>query len=158
MDFEGQVISAVIDKSQIEFPPVLVEMEINGMLNERARQLQMGGRSLEEYLKSINKTEEELRKELRPLATKNITTALILSKVAEMEKIEVSDSEINAEIENMINNTAEDKRDEMRKLLDTPQARESIKSPLMTRKTVERLVEIAKSPDINQAAAKEEKQ
>lgn len=157
LDFEGQVILAVIDRSQIDFPPVVVEMEINQLLNEQARQLQMGGRSLEDYLKSINKTVEELREELRPVATKNITTSFMLGKVAEAEKIKLSDSEIDTEIENMVQNTADDKKDEMRKLMDTPQARESIKQPLMIRKIVERLVEIAKSPEETKTEAKEEK-
>ena len=145
LDFEGQVITAVIDCSQIDFPPVLVEMEINRLLNEQARQMQMGGGNLEDYLKSINKTVEQVQEELRPVAAKNITTSLMLGKVAKAEKIEISDSEIDTEIENMVKNTAEDRRDEMRKLLDAPQTRESIKQPLMMRKTVERLVEIASS-------------
>jgi len=157
LDFEGQVINAVIDRSQADYPPVLVEMEINRILNEQARQLQMGGRNLEDYLRSVNKTEEQMRGELRPLAAKNITTSLMLGKVAEVEKVELEDSELEAEIDKMTNNVAEDKREEMRKLLDTPQARESIKQPLLTRKVVERLVEIAKSPEKNKAEAKEEK-
>ena len=157
LDFEGQVILAVIERSQIDFPPVVVEMEINELLNEQARQLQMGGRSMEDYLKSINKTVEELREELRPVATKNITTSFMLGKVAEAEKIKLSDSEIDTEIENMMQNTADDKKDEMRKLMDTPQARESMKQPLMIRKIVERLVEIAKSLEETKTEAKEEK-
>ena len=35
MDFEEQVINAVVEQSQVEFPPVLVEMEINRLLNDR---------------------------------------------------------------------------------------------------------------------------
>jgi trigger factor len=156
LDFEGQIISAVIDRSQVDYPPVLVEMEINGLINEQTKQLQVVGRSLEDYLKSINKTEEQLREELRPLAAKNITTSFLLGKVAEAERIELSDSEIDAEVEKMLQNTAEDKREEVQKLLNTPQARESVRQPLMVRKTVERLVEIAESPDITQTEAKEE--
>lgn len=155
IDFEERVINAVVDQSEVDFPPVLVEMEINRILNEQARQLQMSGRGLEEYLKSINKTEEELREELRPAATKNVTGSLVVGKVAEAEKIEVSDSDVDAAIEGMTQNNADAKKDEMRKLLDTPQTRESIKRSLITRKTIERLVEIAKSPDTTQTEAKE---
>lgn len=157
LDFEGQVISAVMERSKVDFPPVLVEMEINHILNEQEKQLQMGGRSLEGYLKSIKKTEEELRKELRPLAAKNITTSFLLGKVAEEEKVEIGDTEIDAEIEAMISSTADDKKDDMRTLINSPKARESIKQPLMIRKTVERLVAIAKSPDTTQTETKEEK-
>ncbi len=157
MDFEERVINAVIDQSQVDFPPVLVEMEINRILSEQARRLQMSGRGMEEYLKSLNKTEQELREELRPVATRNVTASLVVGKVAEMEKIEVSDSEMDAGIDGMVMSAAEDKKEEFRKLLDTPQTRASINQSLMTRKTIERLVAIVKSPEETKTEAKEEK-
>jgi len=64
-------------------------------------------------------------------------------KVAEEEKIEVSNSEIDEEIENMTKTAAENK-DELQKFLNMPQSKESIKQLLITRKTIQRLVEIAK--------------
>ena len=68
----------------------------------------------------------------------------MLGKVAEEEKIEVSDSEMDTEIENMMTKGDAGNRDELQKYLNTPQSRESIKQMLLTRKTVQRLVEIAK--------------
>lgn len=144
IDFEERVIEAAVDLSQIEFPTILVEMEIDHLLEEQSRRWQ-GSKGLDEYLSSINKTEKELRDELHPLATKRVTRSLILGKVAEEEKIEVSDSEINAEIETMTKNAA-DNKDELQKFLNTPQAHESIKQFLITRKTIQRLVDVAKSP------------
>ncbi len=143
VDFEERVIEAAVDLSQVEFPPVLVEAEIDQLLSQQTRRWQMDGKGLEEYLKSINKTEEELREELRPLATKRVTQSLVLGKVAEEEKIEVSDTEIDTEIENMTKDADEDKRDELRGFLNAPPARGSIKLTLMTRKTMQRLVAIA---------------
>jgi trigger factor len=157
IDFEERVIKAVVDQAQVDYPPVLVEMEINRMLNERARQLQMSGRGLEEYLRSINKTEAELREELRPVATRNVTSSLVIGKVAEMEKIEAGDAEVDAEIERMTTGTADDKKGELRKLMDNPQTRDSIKRSLIMRKTIGRLVEIANSPETTQTEVKEAK-
>jgi trigger factor len=156
MDFEERVINAVVEQAQVDYPPVLVEMEINRILNEQNRQLQMTGRGMDDYLQSINKTAEQLREELRPIATKNVADSLAIGKVAEAEKIEVSDAEIESQIEDMTANTADDKKDELRKLLDTPQTRESIKHSLMTRKTIERLVEIARNTDKPETQTKEE--
>jgi trigger factor len=133
IDFEERVIDAVVDLSEVEFPPILVEAEINRILNQR---FQRGNQELEEYLRNIGKTEEELHEELHPLATKGVTRSLVLGKIVEEEKIEVSGSEIDTEIENMIKSATENK--------DTPQARQSIEQTLITRKTIQRLVEIAK--------------
>ena len=148
LDFEEKVIGAVVDITELDFPPILVEIETDYLINQQSRRWQMSGKSLEEYLSTIDKTEEELRKELQPLATKRVTQSLVLGKVAEEEKIEVSDSEIGDEIEDMTKSTTENK-DELSKFLNTPRSRESIKQALVTRKTVQRLVEIAKGPDTN---------
>ncbi len=142
IDFEERVIEAVGDLAQVEFPPILVEMEVDRLVNEQSRRLQMGGQGLEDYLKSVNQTEAELREKLQPFATKRVTHSLVLGKVAEEEKIEVSDSEIDAEVEEMTKNA--ENRDELQKYLNTPSSRESIKQLLITRKTIQRLVEIAK--------------
>jgi trigger factor len=141
-DFEEKVVDAVVALSQVEFPPVLVETELHRMINEQARQFEMQGANMEEYLKSINKTEEQLHEELEPVATKRITQSLILSKVAEAEKAEVSEKEIDEEIETMLKN-ADDKKGELQKALNSPPSRDSIRQILLTRRTVERLVEIA---------------
>lgn len=156
IDFEERVINAAVEQSQVDYPPVLVEMEINRILNEQTRQLQITGRGMDDYLRSINKTAEQLREELRPVAMKNVTASLVIYKIAEAEKIEVGDSDIENGIEGMTRNAADDKKDEFRKLLDTPQTRESIKQSLMTRKTLERLVEIAKNAEKPQMETKEE--
>lgn len=140
IDFEERVIDAVADLAEIEFPPILVEVEINRILNQR---FQRGNQELEEYLRNFNKTEEELHEESHPLATKRVTRSLVLGKVVEEEKIEVDEPEIDTEIENMTKGATENK-DELKKFLNTPQARQSIKQTLITRKTIQRLVEIAK--------------
>ena len=149
-DFEERLIGAVVDRAQVEFPPILVELEIERMLEERARYLQMDGKGLEEYLKSINKTEEQIREELRPLATRRVTSSLVLGKVVGEEKIDASDAEIDAEIERMIKTGMENRgapgQDELQNLLNTPQSRQPIKQLLMTRKAMERLTEIAQGP------------
>jgi FKBP-type peptidyl-prolyl cis-trans isomerase (trigger factor) len=67
----------------------------------------------------------------------------VLGRVAEEEKIEVSDAEISAELEKMVHNATGNK-DEVQKRLDSPQVRSSIEQLLTTRKTIQRLVEIAK--------------
>jgi len=148
IDFEERVIEAAVDITELEFPPILVEMETDRLINQQLRRWQMSGKGLEEYLGSINKTEEELRQELNPLATKRVSQSLTLGKIAEEEKLEVSDSEISAEIENMTKSATENK-DDLTKFLNTPQARKSIEQTLITRKTIQRLVEIANGSDIN---------
>ena len=143
-EFEEKVIDALVELSEVEFPPILVEAEIHRILEQR---FQRGNQELEEYLGSINKTEEELHEELRPLATQRATRFLVLGKVADEEKVEISDAEIDTEIENMTQNAADDNKDKLKKALNTSQVRESIGQTLLTRKTVQRLVEMVEGTE-----------
>jgi trigger factor len=68
----------------------------------------------------------------------------VLGKVAEEEKIEVSEAEIDAEVENMVKGATE-KKEELQKLFNSPRSRGSIKQVLLTRKTLEKLTELARS-------------
>ncbi len=152
VDFEERVIDAVVNLTELEFPTILVEAEISQFLNQR---FQRDNQRLEEYLRSINKTEEELREEVRPSAIKRVTRSLVLSKIAEEEKIEVNDSEIDTEIENMTK-SATGNKDELLKVLNTPQVRKSIEQTLLTRKTLQRLTDIAKNSKKTKKTKKEE--
>jgi len=132
-EFEGRLVDGVVEQSQVEFPPLLVDIEIARLLDQQAS----GGR--------INKSGEELREEMRPLATKRVTRSLVLEKVAEEEKIEVSDAEISAELEKLAPAIGGDKG-EVQKWLNSPRARSSVGQLLTRRKAIQRLVEIAGGP------------
>jgi trigger factor len=157
MDFEEKIINSVVEQAKVEYPPVLVNMEINRILNEQARQLQMTGQGMDQYLQSINKTAEQLQEETRPVATRNVTASLVLSRIAEQEKIEVSEEDIENGISNMTRSASDERKEELLKLLDTPQTRDSIKQSLKTRKTIEHLTDIAKTTEKSPRKKKEEK-
>ncbi|MDD5127760.1 MAG: trigger factor [Dehalococcoidales bacterium] len=146
--FEDKAIQAVVDVAKIEIPPVMVEEEINHMLNDQVRRLQWDARQMEAYLKSVNKTGPQLREEVRPQAAKRLSTSLVLGKVAEAEKIEVTDADIDGEIEKMTKTAGEKEREALQKMFQGEESRNYVKQLLMTRKTIARIVEIAKSTEI----------
>jgi trigger factor len=156
MAFEEKIITTAVEQSKIEYPPILVDLEINRLINDQARQLQYSGQGMDEYLQSINKTPEQLQEDLRPIATRNVTASLVLTQIAEEEKIEATEEDINNGINNMVKGLQSDKTEEMRKLLDTPQNRTSMKQTLKTRKTIERLADIAKNAGETGKEKKEE--
>ncbi|NIN00788.1 MAG: hypothetical protein GTO24_22725, partial [candidate division Zixibacteria bacterium] len=92
---------------------------------------------------------------LHPAATTRVTRSLVLGKVAETEKVEVNDKEIDNEIGTMLQNAAE-KKEELQKALNTPPSRDSIRQILLTRKTVDRLVEIAQGEKEKKGKQKKE--
>ncbi len=142
-ELEQEAIDKLIEVSEVEYPPVLAEREIDRLLNEEARHFAEGVAGLENYLKTLNKTMNDHREELRPMASKRVIRSLVLGKLAEDEKIEVVESDIDAEVEKMAQD-ADKQAEDIRKLFSLPQARESVKQFLIGRKALDRLVEIAK--------------
>ena len=147
LDFEERVVNAATEQAEVTFPPVLTEMEIDHLLDRQLRQWQERGQGLEEYLASVNKTETEVRDELRPAATTRVSRSLVLNEISKAEKIEVSEAEIDAEVEETAKGVAEARQAEFKQMLNTPQSRDSIKQYLTRQKTVDRLVAIAKDLD-----------
>ena len=142
LELEQKAVDAAVELSEMEYPPVLVDREIDRLLNEEARGFAEGIAGLENYLKSLDKTMDDHREELRPIADRLVVRSLVLEKITEAEKSEVGTPEIDEEIDKMVKHAGE-KAEELRNLFGLPQARESIKQSLITRKTVDRLVQIA---------------
>jgi trigger factor len=155
--FEDKVIEALIEKSELEYPAVMVDREVNNMLSQYLQQLSMSVKSRDEY-ENILKTmpKDEMIDRYKPLAIKRIESSLVLEKVSEAEKIEVSDAEIDSEIEQMIQNTG-DKKDEQKKYLNTPQNKDYIKRGINVRKTVQKLLDIARNTKKKTAKQEETK-
>lgn len=127
---EEAALNAVVDISHLEFPLVLVEREIDNMLRE------MGGNP------QAIPADAEVREQLRPKATERARQSLVLEKLAEAEKIEVSPQDIDSEVERLAAG-AQGKAAEVKKFFAAPGARQALRNSLLSRKTLERLVAIA---------------
>jgi len=138
-ELRQKALDALVEISEVSYPPILEDEEITGLLRDEAQRL--GFRELEDYLKKTSKTEEELKQELRPIAKKRLIQGLVLGKLAEEEKIEISSSEVDNKVDE-ITNDAEDK-EKARQFLSLPQVRQSIEQSLHTQKTMDRLLQIA---------------
>ncbi|MFH0941915.1 MAG: trigger factor [Chloroflexota bacterium] len=139
-EFETLVCDEVVTISKVAFPPVMAALEIDRIIDEQLRRWQQG---LDAYLRMINKTGEELRKELKPVAEKRVARSLVLAEVAKKEATTVSDDEINAEIENLTKGAGEGE-DKLKALFSQPESRRQVAQMLVTRKTLARLTEIAR--------------
>ena len=112
--------------------------------------------TLEDFLKSQKKSIDELRESLRPLASKQIAISLVVDKVAEKENIKVTPEEIEAEIQQMVQQAGE-RGEEMAKVFQSPEPRNSIGTSLAVSKAVKLLMDIASNePKTGSEAVKTE--
>lgn len=153
--YAREVIDAIVDESEVKFPPILLREELNDMLNDLQLRLRYQNLSLEDYLKIENKSEEELIEELNPQAEERLTRALVLGKIVELENIEVDDPEVEAELEHILEGYKEN-QDDARTLFDNSVGRRRIRLDLVSDKAVELLVAIAKGESDNVDKPKKE--
>lgn len=99
LDFEEAILQEVEKMTTVEVPDVLIEDELNRMLVSLQRRVADMGLLLEDYLKSQNKTLEALKDEWKVQAEKNVRMELGLAEIARNEKVEITDAELQAEID-----------------------------------------------------------
>jgi trigger factor len=146
--FRDEALTALVENAvTLEFPPVLVDREITHFLND---QLRSTGLDLERYLQLTKKTEQELRDELRPSATERVKRSLALGKLAEDEGLDVTEEDVQAEVDNLIGQSGSTDLEQLTKyraLFSSPEAKASLANSLLTRQTMDRLAEIAGGED-----------
>ena len=93
-----QIVDAIIEKTEIEVPNVLVENELNKMTEQFKADIGRMGATLEDYLKHIKKTESDIRGDWTKDATKRVKLQLIMGKIAAEEKIEPKKEDVDKEV------------------------------------------------------------
>ena len=98
---KNKVIEKVFEANDIDVPDVMVESEIDNMISEFEQQLRSQGLDLNTYMQYLGKDPKEMRDELKDEAFKKTKTRMIVSAVAEQEDFQVTEEEVNAELERM---------------------------------------------------------
>ena len=136
--YENAVVEAVAAAATVEVPNALVELELDNQMNDFAYRLQMSGMSVEQYAKMMGGDLNTMRSAFKPMAEKQALTSLVISKVAEVEAITVSDEELEAEFAEMAK-AYELEIEKIKEMVPT----DEIKTNLRNRKTVKFLVDNA---------------
>ena len=87
-----------VEANEVEIPSVMIEDEIDRMIQELDQQLRYQGLSVDQYVEFVGKDAKAFRDELRPDAERQVKTRMLLNGIAEAEKIEVSQEELEKEL------------------------------------------------------------
>ena len=120
-ELADKAIEALAAGAHLEYPPAMVEQQVDRILERQG----------------VREVAVKAREELKPVAAKQVVQNLVLSKLSEVEKIEVSEEEIEAEADSAAGGRAEVKR-----FFSAVAPRNALKEVLVMRKTRERLMDI----------------
>jgi trigger factor len=95
------VVENAAANAEVEVPDVMVNSEVNRMLQEFEQRLQMQGMNLELYFQFSGQDENALREQMNEEAVNRVRVNLTLEAIAKAENLEVTDEDVNAELENM---------------------------------------------------------
>ena len=98
---EDEAIQKIIDKSKMDLPEAMIETQCETMVEEFAQRIAQSGLTMEQYLQFSGMTVDQLKDQVRPEATTRIQSSLVLEQIAKEENIEVTDADIDAEVEKM---------------------------------------------------------
>lgn len=98
---ENDLVQQIVDSIKGEIPEAMFENRLNQSVEEFAYRLQSQGLNLETYLKYTNSSIDDFKASFRPQAESQVKFRLALEKIVELEKIEATEEDINAQIEKM---------------------------------------------------------
>jgi trigger factor len=119
-----------------DIPDILVSEEVRRMIQELMHTVDERGMKMEDYLKSIKKTIDDLRLDFVPRAIERVKAAILIRTIANKEKITVSDEEADIERDRILDSLKKDDA-EARKTVISPEYHDYLKSQLRNRKVME---------------------
>ena len=98
---EDEAIAKIIDDAKMDIPEAMIDNQVNSMINDFANNMMQQGLSMEQYMQFTGMTMDKFKEQVRPDAVKRIQSSLVLEQIAKDENLEVTDADVEAEIEKM---------------------------------------------------------
>ena len=103
MDAENKYVEDLLEEVsknvEVDIPEEMVEEEIDRMIERYDEQLKMQGMSLDIYYQFTNQNENDLRNQMEKEAYNHVLYRLMLEELIEIEKVNITDEEVEKEIE-----------------------------------------------------------
>ncbi len=98
---EQDIVKKFADCCEVNIPESMIDREAEQLMNEQAQRLAYQGISFDQYLKMLNMSKEDVKKEFVPTAKERVKTTLCLEELAKAEKVDPSEDDINKYYEDM---------------------------------------------------------
>lgn len=138
-EFADRIIDYAVANATLEVPDLLVDQEVEVMHDELRLRLAEQGIPYEEYVRVTGKDDAALHAEYREPAEQRVKVLLVLSKIADVEGLQVPESEIDAEIERARRRYTENPR--LVSYFESERGRSYLRSTMRRTQVVERLVD-----------------
>lgn len=151
-DIQSKIIEKVVQSSTVHFPDAMLEHEVEHRLDDLVSELKTKNLTLEDYLQATGKTFEELKSRLDTSAERDITASLVIGEIAEKEKTEASDEDVETEITKMAEESGYP-RESVAAYVDRTESKDAIKNRIIRRKVLDFLVHASNIKNVGREAS-----
>lgn len=102
--FVEDLLAAASEKLEVEINKEIISEEVHRMIDGYANQLKMQGIDMEQYFKVTGTSHEDLHTQMEPEAIKRIKYRYVIEEIAEQEKIDFTEKEVEAKAKEMADN------------------------------------------------------
>ena len=139
---QNALVDKAVENASMEIADAMITSQARNMANDFAQRLQMQGMTVDQYLQYTGLTREALVDQMKPQAETRIKNRLVLEAIAKAENIEVSDEEVEAEMQKMAD-AYKMELDKVKEYLGEA-GKDSLKDDLAVQKAVDLIVDSAK--------------
>jgi len=140
-DYQDALVKELIQVSKLSLPDAMLQEQIDIVDKEFRQNLVYRGQTFQEYLSAAGLTEDDYKKkELAPAAEERLKAGLILSELADVEKVTITPEELEIRIQVLKGQYQSDTK--MQEELDKPENRREVAARLLTEKTIAKLVSL----------------
>jgi trigger factor len=137
---KDQLVERLVKVSKPPVPEILIKDQMKNIETDFVQNLMARGMTLQQYLDEKSWTREQWETgDLREAAVRRVQSALVLSELSKAEKIEITQDELTARHQQMLQQYTDPN---MRLQLETPEARADLSNRVLTEKTLDRLIEL----------------
>lgn len=146
------IVEKVAEQSTIDLPDAMIDDEVEHQLGHRKQEFAQQGIGWEQMLRMSNTTEDAVKEEMRPDAARRLKNSMLLQEIAKRENIEVTDEDIEAEIDRVAgadldpDSADEEARERAKRLRDVYNSeyfRNVLRNDMFEKKLTDQLIEIA---------------
>ncbi len=140
-EIENAALEAAVSEAEIDLPECMVDNQAEKMVEDYAYRLKSQGIDMKLYLQYTGMTEEQMKEQMKPSAKAQVLGSLVLEKIAEVEGLEATDEDVEAEF-NKIAEVYKMEKDKIRELMNANI--DAMKSDIVNNKALDILAANAK--------------
>jgi trigger factor len=148
-NLKEQIITRLIESHSFTPPPSMVDRQTRYLMERYHDRVPGRGASESEP----SPTTDEIRKTLETRAARQVQATLLVEKIAELEKIEIAEKEIQERVDQLAR-VAGDRAKSVRELYSRPDKRDDLKAQLIFDRTLGFLLEHAQIREVDRPPSK----